>query len=134
MRIIENNRVVAVGKIVSNFEFDHKIRNENFYTANLSMKRESGVADIIPIMVSDRLVDVSANWIGTTVKIEGQYRSYNRYEGDKSHLLLVIFARDIEVIEELPFAGDVNYIYLDGYICKEPMYRITSHAKREIVG
>lgn len=122
-RMFENNRVTISGEIVSDFEFSHEIYGEGFYIAHLSSKRTSGTADIIPIMVSDRLVDVKADWKGRIARIEGQFRSCNKRDGNRNRLILSVFAREFEEIEELPFSDDCNSIFLDGHICKEPKYR-----------
>lgn len=122
---IENNKVTISGEIVSNFEFSHEIYGEGFYIAQLASERKSGTKDIIPIMVSDGLVDVKADWIGQFVKISGQFRSYNRHEENKNRLVLSVFARKFEPIEKMPFTDNENEIFLNGYICKQPNYRKT---------
>ncbi len=127
-RMFENNRLTISGEIVSDFEFSHEIFGEGFYIAHLSSKRTSGTADIIPIMISERLVDIKADWKGRQVKIEGQFRSYNKHEGNKNRLILSVFAREFE---EIPFEYDENHIHIDGYVCKEPIYR-TTPLEREI--
>ena len=123
----ENNKAILSGEIVSNFEFSHEVYGEGFYTAMLASERLSGQKDIIPIMVSERIVDMEVDWIGVNVYISGQFRSYNKHEGSKNHLILSVFATGFGVhIEE--FDGDFeskNYISLDGYICKPPVYRKT---------
>lgn len=123
----ENNKATLSGEIVSNFEFSHKVCGEGFYTAMLASERVSGQKDIIPVMVSERIVDVEVDWIGVNVDISGQFRSYNKHEGNKNHLILSVFATGFGVhIEE--FDGDFeskNSISLDGYICKPPTYRKT---------
>lgn len=125
--IIENNRVTIIGEIASNFTFNHELYGEKFYTTYLSTERTSGITDIIPVMVSDRLVDVTENWVGKTVRIFGQFRSYNKHDGDKNRLLLSVFAREIEIWED---DGEIrlydkNAIFLDGFIYKKPTYRET---------
>lgn len=123
----ENNQVTLIGEIASNFEFSHECYGEGFYTAMLASERLSGQKDIIPIMVSERLVDVKADWIVRFAKISGQFRSYNKHENGRRHLELSVFAREFEdVTEERDFGlEDENIISLDGYICKEPKYRKT---------
>lgn len=121
----ENNQVTISGEIVSNFEFSHEVCGEGFYVAHLRTERRSGTKDIVPIMVSERLVDVKESRIGQTVKISGQFRSYNRREENKNHLILSVFVREFEVIDEKPFTDNENKIFLDGYICKQPTYRKT---------
>lgn len=126
---IENNKVTLSGKIVSNFEFSHECYGEKFFTAMLSAERASGQKDTIPIMVSERLVDVKSDWIGRFVRVSGQFRSYNKHEGERSRLALSVFVREFEEMEfehEEPGSGnDENRIFLDGYICKTPYYRKT---------
>ena len=125
----ENNKVTLSGEIVSNFEFSHEVFGEGFYTAMLASERLSKEKDIIPIMVSERLVDVKADWIGRLVKVSGQFRSYNKHEDGRRHLELSVFVREFEEIEfehEEPGSGNnENIISLDGYICKTPTYRKT---------
>ncbi len=124
-RMNKNNRVTISGEIVSDFEFSHEVFGEGFYTAHLSSNRTSGAADVIPIMAPEMLVDIKADWKGRTVRIEGQFRSYNKHDGNKNKLILSVFAREFEEIETLPFVDDCNNIFLDGFICKEPNYRET---------
>lgn len=125
----ENNKVTLSGEIVSNFEFSHEVYGEGFYTTMLASERLSGQKDIIPIMVSDRLVDVKTDWIGRFVRVSGQFRSCNKHEGEKNHLILSVFVREFEEIEfeheEPGSENDENRIFLDGYICKPPSYRKT---------
>lgn len=123
----DNNQVILTGEIVSNFEFSHEVLGEGFYTAILASKRTSGQKDIIPIMVSERIVDVEADWIGRFAKVSGQFRSYNKHEGGRNRLILSAFVREFEdITEERDFGlEDENFIFLDGYICKSPTYRKT---------
>lgn len=126
--IITNNQVTIIGRIVSEFSFNHEIYGEKFYTAELSSERTSGQLDTIPIMVSGRLVDVSKEWSGQTVKVNGQLRTYNKHEENRTRLLLSVFVREFEAWEydgmEIP-PNDENTTFLDGFICKEPNYRET---------
>lgn len=123
---IKNNQVTLSGEIVSNFEFSHEVFGEGFYTAMLASERTSGQKDIIPIMVSDRLVDTGTDWTGRFVKVSGQFRSYNKHDGEKKHLILSVFAREFEEFEEMPFSDNYsNHISLNGYICKPTNYRET---------
>lgn len=124
-KVIENNQVTLSGEIVSNFEFSHEVFGEGFYTAMLAAVRTSGQKDFLPIMVSERLVDVKSDWEMLSVKVSGQFRSYNKHEDERNRLQLSVFVREFEVIELKIFTDDKNHISLDGYICKEPIYRKT---------
>ncbi|MBO4981913.1 MAG: single-stranded DNA-binding protein [Lachnospiraceae bacterium] len=124
-KVIENNQVTVMGEIVSEFSFSHEIFGEGFYMVDVRVKRLSESYDIIPVMVSERLLDVSANYIGMLICVNGQFRSYNRHEERKNRLVLSVFAREVEFVEELEESARTNQIFLDGYICKEPIYRKT---------
>ena len=119
----ENNQVTIEGEISGEFVFSHEIFGERFYMIDISTRRLSGVCDAIPVTVSERLIDVTQNYIGQYVCVRGQFRSYNQNDGSKVRLILSVFAQEIEFAEKL--MEDVNQIYLDGYICKEPVYRKT---------
>ena len=122
-RQIENNKVRIVGEIVGQFEYSHEVFGENFYIGQLKIERTSGVLDFIPIMVSDRMVDVSADWNGIFVGIEGNFRSYNKNEEGKKRLMLSVFVREFKQLENVYYND--NNIELDGYICKETICRKT---------
>ncbi len=124
-KVIENNQVTIVGTIESSFTFSHEIYGEGFYMADVRVQRLSESSDCIPMMVSDRLLDVSKNYIGQQVHVVGQFRSYNRHEEKKNRLVLSVFAREIAFIEEGEEPVKTNLIYLDGYVCKQPVYRRT---------
>jgi single-stranded DNA-binding protein len=124
-KVIENNRVSIIGEIISEFMFSHEVFGEGFYVVNVSVNRLSDLQDIIPLMVSERLVDVTASHIGKLVSISGQFRSYNRHEGNRNRLVLSIFVRELEFVDENPDSGKTNQIFLDGFICKAPVYRKT---------
>lgn len=124
-KVIENNQVTVMGEIVGKFVFSHEIFGEGFYLVDIKVKRLSDSFDVIPLMVSERLIDVNGDYQGLYVCVNGQFRSYNRHEERKNRLVLSVFAREIEFIEELEESSKTNQIYLDGYICKEPIYRKT---------
>ena len=124
-KVIENNQVVIMGEIVSDFVFSHEIFGEGFYMVDVNVPRLSESSDIIPLMVSERLSNVEEDYKGLNIMVQGQFRSYNRHEERKNRLVLSVFAREIEFVDETPESSKTNQIYLDGYICKEPIYRKT---------
>lgn len=67
------------------------------------------------------------NWV--EVAITGQFRSYNKLVDGNNRLLLTVFVREIKnLTEELK---NPNQIFLNGFVCKAPIYRTTPF-KREI--
>ncbi|MBQ8231115.1 MAG: single-stranded DNA-binding protein [Lachnospiraceae bacterium] len=124
-KVIENNQVTVMGEIVGDFAFSHEIFGEGFYMVDVKVQRLSESYDIIPVMVSERLLDVNADYKGMLISVSGQFRSYNRHEERKNRLVLSVFAREIEFVDEIEESARTNQIFLDGYICKEPIYRKT---------
>ena len=124
-KIFENNQVTIAGKIVSGFEFSHEVYGEGFYMVDVSVNRLSNFVDYIPVMISERLLDTTRNYIGQYIYVTGQFRSYNRHEEKKNRLGLSGFARELEFMEQEEEDVKSNQIFLDGYICKEPIYRKT---------
>jgi len=124
-KVMENNKVSVIGMVVSGFTFSHEVFGEGFYVVDLAVNRLSDQADIIPLMISERLIDIEQDYQGNTVEAVGQFRSYNRHEGVKNRLVLSVFVREINFIEEFTDYTKTNQIFLDGYICKEPIYRKT---------
>ncbi len=127
-KIIETNMVRIVGKVVSEREFSHEMYGEKFYIFELEVPRLSSSLDVLPITISERLLVNIDFKQDQCVIIEGQLRSYNRYVNTNNKLVLTIFAREIYVPDEeelLDILKKPNEIYLDGYICKKPVYRTT---------
>ena len=124
-KTIENNKVSVIGKVISEFTFSHEVFGEGFYILEVAVNRLSDQADIIPLMISERLIDVKQDYRAQTIEAIGQFRSYNRHEGTKNRLVLSIFVREYSFMEEFTDYTKTNQIFLDGFICKEPIYRKT---------
>lgn len=124
-KIIENNQVTIMGEIVSIFTFSHEVFGEGFYMVDVSVRRLSNSVDTIPVMISERLIDVEQDYRGEFLMVSGQFRSYNRHDEQKNRLVLSVFAREVSFIEEELDGAKTNNILLDGYICKLPIYRKT---------
>ena len=132
-----NNSVYISGVIAEEFGYSHEMYGEKFYTSIVDVRRNSGVIDKIPITVSERIADVGTlvigdgnvkdKWIGERVYIYGQFRSFNKHDGNRNHLILSLFAREFYVIDDAEY--DDNIIELDGFICKEPIYRKTPYGR-----
>ena len=124
-KIFENNQVTVTGEIVSDFRYSHEVFGEGFYMVDVAVNRLSSFADFIPLMVSERLINTEQSYIGQIIRVSGQFRSYNRHEEKKNRLVLSVFVRELEFVDEMPEGDKSNQIFLDGYICKDPIYRKT---------
>ncbi len=121
-----NNKIKLCGTVLDVPTFSHEVFGESFYTFKLEIKRLSGQNDILPIIVSERLISDMDIITGNRFIIEGQLRSYNILTENKSRLQLQTFAREIYQDE---IGEDINQISLDGYICKMPIYRVTPFSR-----
>ena len=121
---INNNQVEVAGEIISTFEYSHEIFGEGFYMVKLLVNRLSEATDEIPLMISERLVDVTKDCRGKYLRAFGQFRSYNKHEENHNHLILSVFVRDLEFLDSMEDVKP-NQIQLDGFICKQPVYRMT---------
>lgn len=123
--LFKNNQAVVAGEVVSDFQFSHEVFGEGFYSVEIAVDRLSEAEDRIPLMISNRLIDVSRSHIGEKIEVKGQFRSYNKHENNRNHLILSLFVREINYLEKEIDYNKPNTIYLDGFICKPPVYRMT---------
>ncbi len=122
---LENNQIKLIGTIVSDKSFSHEVYGEGFYSFDLEVPRLSDTSDIIPVMVSERLLADFDFQIGQKVTIDGQYRSYNNMENDKNKLVLTCFVKEMRLQVPEDENTNSNEIILNGFICKKPIYRTT---------
>ena len=97
-KIIENNQVSVMGRIATGFTFSHQVFGEGFYMMDILVKRLSDSEDRIPVMVSERLIDITQDYVGEYIEIHGQFRSYNRHEEKRNRLVLSVFAREVKFV------------------------------------
>lgn len=121
----ENNKVTVIGTVTQKFTYDHMTFSEAFYRTELAVERQSGKVDMIPLMVSERLVDVTEDWSGEVLKVTGSFRSYNQNDGERRRLILFVFVQEVEFVEKNENFTSNNNVYLEGYLCKAPNYRTT---------
>jgi len=120
------NFIEVGGRVLHDLVFSHEIYGEGFYRFDVEVDRLSGTADALPVTVSERIIDKAAMKPGQLILVSGQIRSYNNYvEADrKNKLVLTVFARDIELLDS-PMDPSPNDVFLNGYLCKPPIYRTT---------
>lgn len=125
METFSLNNVARIGGIViSDLEFSHEIYDEKFYKFCVEVERLSDLKDTLPVIVSERVIDINNLKIGDAVLVEGQFRSYNELNDVKSKLVLSIFAKEVSMANKEEISK-INDIVLEGFICKKPIYRKT---------
>lgn len=121
----ENNRAVLIGRIATAPVYSHEVYGEGFFMFDMSVSRISENVDTVPVIISERMCDIENINVGDICVVKGQLRSYNHHEENRNRLVLSIFAREFTLAEETEEATNTNQIFLDGYICKPPVYRET---------
>ncbi len=119
----DTNLVTLIGHIENDLEFSHEIFGEKFYNTKIKIDRLSESQDILPLTVSERLLEEVDLKEDNLFKVLGQLRSYNKNIDNKNKLVLTVFVREIKPEEDEN--KDPNSIFLDGYVCKPPVYRKT---------
>lgn len=126
----ETNYARLLGTVEEEPVYSHKSYGEQFYEMKLAVARRSGYRDIIPVIVSERLMLSDFPGCGDRIAVCGQIRTYNKEEAGRNRLIITVFAREYRRAdpEEL---YDENDIQLNGFLCKEPIQR-TSPLGRDI--
>lgn len=121
--LLLNNKIYIEGEMVSDLEFSHEMYGEGFYTFSMEVQRLSEATDLLLVTVSERLINDMDLKKGASIVVEGQLRSYNKFVDGSNRLILTVFARNIEFCLEK--SKNPNQIFLNGFICKQPVYRTT---------
>lgn len=128
---MENNRAWVTGRLVPELRYSHKMYGERFFRADMLVSRASGIKDIVPLMVPERIAEAGTDYSDSAVEVTGQFRSYNRKEDGRSRLELSLFVQGIHCVD----GGCMDYeknnrISLKGFLCKAPVYRKTPFGRR----
>lgn len=121
----ESNKVFVKGVVNDKLELSHEVYGEKFYIFTIKIPRLSSICDYIKVLISERLLINCNIKQADQVKIEGQFRSYNNYSSEGNRLILTVFARKINFCSQEDDQLNPNVIFLDGYMCKKPIYRTT---------
>ncbi len=127
----ENNKVLLAGTVDSELSFSHMIYGEKFYLFRLKVPRLSENFDLINVTISERFFPILKPEYGDVVQVQGQFRSYNNFSDVGNRLILTVFVKSIEYVSSIEEIQNPNRIFLNGYICKPPVYRTTPF-QREI--
>lgn len=126
--LLANNQAVVEGMIEGEVAFAYESRGRKYYTFFLSVSRLSSTSDILPVTIPDDYNCFSLLHDGLYVRITGQFRSRNIFDGVKRRLILYLYAWNVDfpdAAENIAYGTDNNWIRLKGCICKPPVYRKT---------
>ena len=121
---MENNIITLTGTVETSPSYSHSVLEDNFFTFVIRVPRLSDNDDILPVTVHERLLDSGVVKLGNRVKVKGQLRSYNKYTQTRTRLILTVFAKGIAEAD-VEDEDNPNEIFINGFICKPPIYRQT---------
>ncbi|MEG2420893.1 MAG: single-stranded DNA-binding protein [Oscillospiraceae bacterium] len=117
----DQNEIVLRGTVLELPRRSHESHGEVFYGFPLSLRRLSGVEDVVNVMVPDRLLELSPLAKGDSASLTGEIRTYNNRSGVGSRLVITVYAHTL-----LLESGDpVNTLHLKGTVCRVPTLRRT---------
>ena len=121
-----NNYATLCGTAAEAPKLSHVSRGERFYRFGLRVRRLSGTADFVNVLVRERLLPTPELRAGMRVAVEGEVRSFNNKSGVGAKLVIAVFARAVRVGAEEP---DENLVRLTGTLCKPPVLRVTPRGR-----
>ena len=113
------NKIRLAGEI-GEVKYSYTYKGTDYYKTYITAHRQSGNTDTIPVILPSQFKDIQGR-----VCLIGEVRTRNIHKDGKSHLDIFVFVKEIETYIE-----DENYAIGDGYICKEPLYRVTPLLRR----
>ena len=122
----KNNMAKIIGTVIAEPQYDRETAGALFYRTILATNRKSGYADEIPVIFRKGMVDENKIYYGANISVEGSFCSVNMPAGEKRKLILFLFAEQISDAAQ----EDDNYIFLHGFICRQPVYRETPSGRQ----
>lgn len=120
-----NNSAYLVGKICSDVEFNHEVFGEKFYLITVCTERLSGKRDYVPVLLREKTANSVRGSVGRQIAVSGAFRSHNLPMDGKTKTVLALWAERADLTSKDFKAHDVNYVFLDGCLCKVPILRET---------
>ena len=115
------NQITLRGNLSAPPTFSHENHSRQFYKFFLEVPRLSGAVDILPVIAEKALLESAELGDTGAVAITGQIRSHNVRSDGRRHLMIFVFASTLQCQEGEP----VNEVSVEGYLCREPIYRRT---------
>ncbi len=115
------NHIELTGCLASAPQFSHGNHGRRFFSFFLEVARLSGAVDRLPVLAPEPLLQSAEAAEGTSLRVEGQIRSFNSRTPAGRRLIISVLADALCVCSE----PHDNKVTLTGVICKEPVYRRT---------
>lgn len=118
------NSILLRGRLLADPALSHQNHQLQFFRFPLEVRRLSGAADQINVILSQPLLEsLPALYCGQYLQVSGQVRTYNNRSGVGSKLVITVLARSIT--PAAPEEEDENRLLLSGTLCRPPNLRST---------
>ena len=90
------NSILLRGRLLADPALSHQNHQLQFFRFPLEVRRLSGAADQINVILSQQLLEtLPALYCGQYLQVSGQVRTYNNRSGVGSKLVITVLARSI---------------------------------------
>lgn len=115
------NNILLRGSLQELPRFSHENHGRRFLRFILEVPRLSGAVDVLPVIAEESLVGCMDPTAGEMLTVTGQIRSHNQRCDGVRRLMIYVFASSVEAEDGEP----LNDVFLEGPLCKDPIYRRT---------
>jgi len=115
------NQITLCGTLVSPPVLSHENHGKRFFTFPLEVERLSGNTDTLQIIAPEPVLEACDPFDGCRLLVTGQVRSFNQRTEQGRKLLISVYAESLCTCD----ADPANEVFLQGAICKEPVFRRT---------
>lgn len=117
----KDNQILLRGRAAQPPRFSHRNHDAAFWLLPMEVRRLSGAADLLNVLVPEPLLAGLSPSPGDGLEVTGEVRSFNNKSGQGSRLVITVHARSL-----IPWDGeDENSVLLSGVLCKPPTLRRT---------
>ena len=117
----KDNQILLRGRAAQPPRFSHRNHDAAFWLLPMEVRRLSGAADLLNVLVPEPLLAGLSPSPGDGLEVMGEVRSFNNKSGQGSRLVITVHARSL-----IPWDGeDENSVLLSGALCKPPTLRRT---------
>ncbi len=115
------NRITLTGTLDCLPVYSHTNHDRKFYRFVLLVDRLSGAIDALPVLAAEDVLESADLFSGSRIAVTGQLRSFNNRAAEGRRLIVSVYAETLTTTD----APAQNDAFLEGAICKPPVYRRT---------
>lgn len=131
MSKFNTNAISVIGTVDAEPVLGHKTRTAKIWEFPIRTQRLSGYEDVLSVALPQKLLDTAPLKKGDRIRIEGEVRTYNVHDENtgKSHVLVKVYARDIEPAGD---RSDEDLVTVSGMVLRKRELRTTPLGRKVI--